>query len=241
MFYNPQPPKHYRLDDNEIDLWLLDVTEVRIKKETLLHVLCQEERARYQQFSVAGAGNSFAISRVFLRILLGHYLSASPQSIKFTYGKNGKPILASGSNLEFSVAHSKQFTLYAFTGTSRVGIDIEENKERKGLNHLTAFAFADRIEAESTIPDCQLEWFYRLWTRQEALAKACGCGVAGLDPETIDCLAQGPRTHCCCDGSTWTIHDIASPPGYSAALCHEDTSQIISGYRMQPDCYVRSE
>lgn len=112
------------------------------------------------------------------------------ESYSAVYGKQGKPFLtdvrfadgrdAGDFTLCFNLSHSGSRVMCAVS-TDSVGCDVELIRdfspkvakrflEPSAYNDLMSIGNSDERNAE----------FFRLWTRREALAKACGLGLAEL-------------------------------------------------------------
>ena len=94
----------FDLSGRNVHVWAVR-TEVpgAIAERFELH-LGPDEKGRAARFRSDHLRYSFVVARGVLRILLGHYLNASPNSIRFKYGSRGKPALAVPANIEFNVS-----------------------------------------------------------------------------------------------------------------------------------------
>ncbi len=150
-------------------------------------LLSEDERRRAARFRFPGDSRRFIQARGMLRVLLGSYLEADPSRIDFRFGEFGKPCLASPSaDLHFNVAHSHELTVYAFSTTGEVGIDIEYSQANHDWREVGRCCFPPRIMAQiQRWPEEQArKIFYAEWTRMEALLKASGIGLTGLTSRT---------------------------------------------------------
>jgi phosphopantetheinyl transferase len=107
------------------------------------------------------------------RVLLNHMLS--PLSPAVSYFPSGKPYLDSGSH-RISVTHAGRFAAVACSENSRVGIDIEEIRDR--ILRVTD-RFMTKSELDSLDEHYKLEQIYIFWGGKEALYKLYG--EPGLD------------------------------------------------------------
>ncbi len=92
--------------------------------------------------------------------------------------KFGKPYLID-SNFEFNISHTKNTVVCAFS-KDKIGIDIETVREIDLQYFETVFS----IQEMKTIKAEDINKFYEIWTKKEALAKAVGKGF-GIDFLTI--------------------------------------------------------
>ena len=104
---------------------------------------------------------------------IAHYLKCDVTSIQINYSENGKP---SVEGLFFSVSHSKNKLIQAFTFHGEIGLDIEFiNPNRNFLNlakkyfHSQEYHYLASLKAEDAI-----NVFYSLWTTKEAICKEQG-------------------------------------------------------------------
>jgi 4'-phosphopantetheinyl transferase len=152
---------------------------IAAQESALYALLSADEQARAQRYIVEKARRQFVEVRGLLRVLLGAYLHREPTSIEFIYSDNGKPSLSEASgriSIQFNVSHSQAQVLYAFSTDRAIGVDIE------GVNPLISHAdLAHRICTpqerrvfDQLPPSQQLQAFYKIWTRKEALVKLGG-------------------------------------------------------------------
>lgn len=166
--------------DEETHLWQLSLHEVKRYRVQWLSWLSVDEQDRAQRFFRQADRDRFILSRGALRYLLGRYLCCSPQSLAFGYSAYGKPSLSHPqTQLHFNLAHSKDWTVYAFSRCAWVGVDVEAISQRNYLE-----ALIDRCLTEdesSSLPvnsDARLVKFLQHWTLKEAHLKATGLGLS---------------------------------------------------------------
>ena len=138
----------------------------------------------------------FVSARATLRRLLAAYLDSEPRAIKLAYGSSGKPRLCgsdASAGLHFSLSHSGQHALYAFSG-SLVGVDLERLRSVRDEAKLAARFFAPE---EARWLQClavseRRAAFLSLWTLREAYVKALGTGLASFKSFEVIC-PPGPE------------------------------------------------
>jgi 4'-phosphopantetheinyl transferase len=125
---------------------------------------------------------SFVAARGLLRCALGELLSVAPGRIELWYSPTGKPSLT-GESLEINLSHSGLAAVLAVSSDGPVGIDVEVIREVPD-----ALALADRflpapegLALRSCPPADRSALFLRFWTAAEALLKADGAGLSGLE------------------------------------------------------------
>lgn len=118
--------------------------------------------------------------------------------------------------------------MMAVVSAGLVGIDLECMREIGRVDDITASTFAPAEHAEFgavPAPD-RLAWFYRAWTRKEAVVKLTGhglrAGIRGVD-------VRGPAAVVTPLPEGWPadplqLRNLAAPSGYVAALAH--TGQV---------------
>ena len=169
---------------SEVHVWALALNVPPQIVEALPSLLSPAELQRAARFHFEVDRHRFIVAHAGMRLLLGHYLQQPPASIQFSYGPQGKPALAAGSEpgLEFNLTHSANLALVAVTRGASIGVDLE---------HLTLVPDADALVARFFCPREQVAFkrlsasqrtlaFFNLWTRKEAWLKATGEGIGHL-------------------------------------------------------------
>src|SRR4051794_38500552 len=87
--------------------------------------LSPDERDRAARFAFAHLRRAYIFGRGALRLLLSSYTGTEPAKLSFTYGTNGKPMLAPPGRLRFNASHSEEQGLFAFTLDCEIGVDLE--------------------------------------------------------------------------------------------------------------------
>jgi 4'-phosphopantetheinyl transferase len=114
-----------------------------------------------------------AHSKQLLLANIAHYLKSDSDKVQLSYSENGKPSL---DGLFFSISHSHNKLVQAFTFLGEIGIDIEfKNPKRNFLNLANKYFHeqeARYLNSLNTIDTMQA--FYTLWTTKEAICKEQG-------------------------------------------------------------------
>ena len=121
----------------------------------------------------------FLAGRRLLRETLSAWLGISPALIDLRKGVCGKPYLGDDPSLHFSISHSGEMVLAAFS-RSLVGADLERERPVDAVALARRFFSAEEatLFADSLSPD--QEQFFRLWTCREAAIKGDGRGMGAL-------------------------------------------------------------
>ena len=192
-------------------------------------LLSADERARAERFRFDRHRRRFVTGRVTLRRLLGHYLEADPAALTFSYGPAGKPEVAgpeAARGLSFNLSNSEDWALLAVARGQRLGIDLEaiRDEEDRGAVARRFFAAAEVAALESFAAPRQAETFCAIWTRKEALLKACGAGLSlPLDGFCVSADPAGPARLLSTDfrpeeAARWSLTDIALAPPLAGAF-----------------------
>ena len=143
--------------------------------------LSEDERRRWRVFEYPGPRRRFALCRAAVRAMLCERLVCDNEELAFEAMERGKPLAileGKPAPVNFNVSHSGGHGLIAIDPAGRVGIDVEERREREDLDGLIEIAMGPQERADlSTLPgESRLHAFYDMWTAKEALVKALGSG-----------------------------------------------------------------
>src|ERR1700748_1651483 len=99
------------LVSGEVHLW-------RLEPAVTLHpgwhaLLDAAGPARAARFRCPHLTHSFIADHARLRILLAGYLNRTPQSLRFTHNRYGKPVLTDAAGLFFNLSHTARLALVA--------------------------------------------------------------------------------------------------------------------------------
>ncbi|MEP4952602.1 MAG: 4'-phosphopantetheinyl transferase superfamily protein [Paracoccaceae bacterium] len=169
----------------------------------------------------------YILTHVRLREMLGNWMNIDPAKVTFETGWNGKPSVSNEAGPSFSISHSGRRAAIAITQTAPVGIDIEQERDRK-LDRKTAQRFFAPGEAAALKPLSDIAHrsaFTRLWTLKEAFVKATGEGMARkLNSFEID-ITQGSAIRCT-SHFDWSLNEIEMPQGYRGAIAVNTTNSV---------------
>ncbi len=219
---------------SEIHVWSSSL--VLSNEKTLLGLLSKEECDRAKRFRFPLHRQRFISSRAILRKILSFYLDCLPQHIEIAYTEHGKPFLAStNSILQFNLSHSENIAVYAFTLTHAIGIDIEKISERS--HEAIAKRFFSPIENEALSglsPEKQMVYFYRIWSRKEALVKAMGQGLS-IPLSTFSVSIHNDFEIILLENEKWSIISLPIKEGFQSALATNQPIQHIQYWHFN-DC-----
>jgi 4'-phosphopantetheinyl transferase len=171
------------LTSTEVQVWRIDLTDALPSEEELLKSLSDEEADRAARLRKGETRMQFLAGRAGLRILLGAALDIAPKSIHIETGNYGKPEVApvKDRQVHFNVAHSGATVLIAMTLAGPVGIDVEYLDRKTDVFGVARHAFTTgEIECLLNLgePGEQVSYFFKFWTRKEAVIKADGRGLS---------------------------------------------------------------
>jgi len=205
---------------------------------TLRLLLSADEVARAERFRFERDRDRYVVGRASLRRLLGSYLDASPESLRFSYSRHRKPALSEPrTSLSFNLSHSDDLALYAVCLDAEIGIDIERFRPEPSRDRVPEHFFSPgEVETLRSLTEAaQSAAFLRCWTRKEAFLKARGDGLT-LQLDSFDVTLtdhEHPRLLRTAwdpdEAASWSLHDLTgSFPGYVASMAVRGTGWSIS-------------
>jgi 4'-phosphopantetheinyl transferase len=208
----PPGPIRPQLSPGEIHLWRAALDNP-INLSGTESVLSREELLRAGRFLHQLDRERFIVAHGALRMVLGLYLSADPQSLEFSIGPMGKPSLKQTfTDLRFNLSHSGDLALIAVTRGRDVGVDVERVQRDIEFDPIIEHYF-DPTEAwdlRTAPPQERVGRFFDLWTRKEACLKAEGSGLgARTRPDRFGvrnlCPALGYAGAVASEGDEWRL------------------------------------
>jgi 4'-phosphopantetheinyl transferase len=147
-------------------------------------ILTHEEVQRAERYRQEIDRKRFVLGAVLARFILGKELAINPRDIPIirtcpTCDKlHGQPRLPA-ENIYWSVSHSGEEVVVAFSRCLRVGIDIEKiQPDMKDLPVSTILNHEEQDHFNHVLPADKPNVFYTYWTRKEAVLKALGTGFS---------------------------------------------------------------
>jgi 4'-phosphopantetheinyl transferase len=243
------------LPQDEVHVWYIDLSTWEKEVDSLRPLLNQDEQERAARFKFPAPRNQFAISRALLRQVLGRYLRIEAREVHFRTTANGKPELATASDvqddLRFNLSHTAGAAVIAVTLHRQVGIDVERIRMDTNAMEL-AERFFSRPEVEwlrSQPAAEQIPAFFTCWTGKEAYIKAHGEGLSmplssfGVLPAdaTDSCNLQLKVYENPEEAQRWFICQLALGTGLRAALAAEgENRRVRLGRLTSTDLDVKS-
>ena len=222
---------HFRKFD-DIDVFEVRLTENVAAEYIALEWLSDLEIDRRNKFLLPEPKRRFALTRAALRSTVCDFLKCTNADLRFDENEHGKPFAVvqnQPSSVSFNISHSGDFGLIAIGSSIRIGIDIEQRRQRRDLETLidTVLAPHERSAIQSVPMDRKADLFFDFWTVKEAVLKAVGVGMSGPDPSEIEvpnailkgatsAIAQYPQL----SDATWRIEKLGNQ-NFAAAIAIE--------------------
>ena len=197
------------LGKNEIHLWRAPLDAGPGRLGSLEKLLQPDESSRAARFRFPHHRARFIAARGILRSVLAIHLECAPESLRFAYGKHGKPALAepAGTGIEFNLSHSADLAIYAVALRREVGVDVEHIKRKGSWLEIARqyFSSAEAAELAALPGETMGNRFFEMWAGKEARLKALGVGLRFPLDKPVDAVA-------------WPVVTLRPMPGYVAAL-----------------------
>lgn len=156
-------------------IWFSALADIRGRMERYATLLDEEEKARADRFRFAKDRERYILGHGLLREVLGQYLGMAPASVVMPRGEFGKPFLE-GHPVHFNLSDTKDAVLVALHRYP-IGADVETMNRRTDHEEVAGHYFTGREVASITGAHDGKRRFLELWTRKEAVLKACGVGL----------------------------------------------------------------
>lgn len=208
------------LGSDEVHLWSMDLAAPAWPADPAAHWLDTNERERAARFHFDMHRRRYVAAHVRMRAVLGAYVGASPETLRFEHEERGKPRLAAAAGAEpapcgitFNLSHSEDQGLLAIARGVTLGADIEVQRHLHDLEALARSHFTARELGElHDLPEARRhDGFFAAWTRKEAYVKALGAGLSvPLDSFDVALHPDRPAALRSIDGSedtarAWTL------------------------------------
>jgi 4'-phosphopantetheinyl transferase len=235
------------LGERDVHLWRLDLNQPSAIIDRCRQVLSSDEHARADRFHFDRDRHHFIVARGCLRAMLAGYLHVGAQTIEFSYASHGKPELATSyspvQQLNFNLAHSGGFALYAFTRVGEIGVDLEHIRPDFTDDDIARrFFSSNEVSRLTSLPaSVRHEAFFNCWTRKEAFLKAKGIGLSlALDQFDVTLAPAEPAALLLTrwdetEATRWSLKAIDVGPAYVAAVAVAGHDWEISCFEGNPD------
>tara|TARA_R110002096_G_scaffold168798_12_gene340149 strand:+ start:22343 stop:23080 length:738 start_codon:yes stop_codon:yes gene_type:complete len=167
------------LDNNQVDIWQLDLEAPTEKWAPYAAQLLSEEDKRKINRLIQPQHRARAVAmRVQLRLLLSSYLNVAADALRFTTGRFGKPYLDQ-STIMFNASDSNDKALVAIGSSPFIGVDMEFWRPLDDMPRLVErhFTNTEKLFWRTLDAEQQETVFFDLWAAKEAFIKATGRGL----------------------------------------------------------------
>lgn len=171
-----------KINQDEIHIYSLNFSKDNSLIEKFYHLLSDDERKKIEQYKFPNDRKRASETFIYRRLIISNYLNANPKMIVFNKSSFGKPLLIEPNNsgFQFNYSHSEGKFVFTISKNSEIGIDIEFIKAFTDIDSLSKkyfsddeFSFYNALQTK----ELKLNFFYRVWTRKEALLKGIGTGI----------------------------------------------------------------
>ncbi len=204
---------------DEVHIWIIRWNSISYLVSQYWNIIEDDEKSELLRYKNIEDCMRSLTGKILSRKLLSNYLGTSIQNIRIVKGKYGKPYMHSiqgYDEIRFSISHSNEFVVLAFTEFGSIGVDIEENKEFPQILRKLSNSEINEQTVLSNEDKFQNKIFYDEWTAKEAYVKALGLGLQ-KDLRTI-CI-QGDKVFECGElMRSWKIISVNAVRGYSLSV-----------------------
>lgn len=211
--------------DDSLQVWSFDRQKLQCLDGIGVAWLSRDERERWQRIGNSCRALAFARTRSAVRGALAAYLERDPAALRFAYGSHGKPALADGEGLEFSVSHSGENVLLAVACGTPLGVDLERSVPGRRDDLAERILGPEALAAYRRLPPLsRAHGFSWAWSEREAYVKAIGLGI-GDGWTLVAALFSGLPLVEGTPSAGWralggqVLHYVDTWPRYAAVIC----------------------
>jgi 4'-phosphopantetheinyl transferase len=220
------------MSDGQVIVVVRDVSRQPVPA-SLANRLHPDEVSQSERFRFDADRRRFVAGRALARHLLSASFSVPAEQILFATDAFGRPRVAGGAQgVDFNVSHSGDLVLVAVARNRKVGVDVEQWRERLDFKALASVVFstveqADLLETTRNRQQC----FYRYWACKEAWLKCDGRGLS-LPPESFTIRPTSePGWHSVVENNSELPARICELPireGYTSAVAAEGAAWSVT-------------
>jgi 4'-phosphopantetheinyl transferase len=237
------PPARHppELKHGEAHLWAVQLDVAAVDLDKYASLLSRDEQQNADSLRTEDLQQRSIVAHGALRMILGRYLNAPPESIVFTFEQRGKPVIAgehADSGLHFNLSHSGDLALVAVAKKCKVGVDIELLREINNLESLARRYFhSSEVEDVLATAANRDRRFLQCWTAKEAVLKAFGSGIVEAlndfcvpPSETTSGWVDVSQLPNRLDGSKCWITRLSPAENYEAAIAFVGPEHGVRGF-----------
>lgn len=229
-----------RLEFGRVHVWQLRESDWAVRLAELQSALSFEDAKRANKHYFPKDRARYIAGHGLLRMLLGFYLGHEPARIQFVNGPNGKPFVdpaVHSSDLRFNLSDTDGVAMVGLCRGMEIGVDIERIRQDFPHDEIAEryYSHREKSDMDALPPEERRGAFYAAWTRKEALVKATGAGLSGIDEVQVPVApwrpALGrvwPLTY---SGTNWNLFDLDVGEDYAATLVVESGTAELHRFR----------
>lgn len=175
--FEPDTTRSLVFFSGNVEIYFGITKNLNSKHSSFGSYITSEEKLIADKFHFSEDRETYLLCHGLIRSILSMKLGINPSEVIFNYNINNKPGLP-GNPLYFNITHVRGAFAFVISNSFYAGIDIE-NTDRS-INILPIInSFFSKKERKFILASKvnELENFYMLWTRKEALLKAIGTGI----------------------------------------------------------------
>ncbi len=179
------------LSGDSIHVWHTALSTIVPLSDELVAVLSPEERARSEKFRFLEHRLAFIASHALLRMVLGTYCLCAPESLQFSFGDQGKPMIDTArthlqQTVSFNLSHSTKALAIAVAAEEIIGIDVEDPGRDFDVEGLISECLTqeEQRRLSNLSPAQRRNAFLRYWVHKEAFLKCVGTGFT-VSPKEV--------------------------------------------------------
>lgn len=168
---------------DEVDLWLLQIDHANIQVEQYCNLISLEERAMSKRIAIQKERDLFISARALLRAVLCSYTGSDAGEWRFDNNEFGRPFISrprQHKNIQFNLSHTIGLVACTVSAHHDVGVDIENIMQDRDFKEISRHFFSETEihSLDISAPDQMRHKFYTYWTLKEAYLKARGLGLS---------------------------------------------------------------
>lgn len=165
--------------DNRIVLLYADTDSFKGHFNALLKLLSESEKDQAGRFRRENQRDAYILNHSLLRIFLSRASGIPPKEILFKSEAAGKPYTEAEGLPHFNISDTDTTILQGFAPFP-LGVDIEAVSPDMDIEPISGRFFS--VREIRRIHKKGREWFFKYWSRKEALLKATGIGITTMLP-----------------------------------------------------------
>lgn len=222
-----------KINQNEIHIYSLNFSEDNSLIEKFNDLLSDDERKKIEQYKFPNDRKRAGESFLYCRLIISNYINTNPRMIVFNKASFGKPKIfePNNSGIQFNYSNTEGKFLFALSNKSEIGIDIEFIKALTDVDSLSEKYFSnDEFSFYKALPtyELKLNFFYRIWTRKEALLKGLGTGINDEMKNISVILNDSPNKselNIKFNNQIWQIEDLQLQDNFIGSIAYNSATR----------------